>query len=569
MLAAFPIGVAIQVNPNTDHASDFSTAATATGGFISVWRDGQLDGDDGGIYARRFGASGAPIGAAFRVNNLTVNDQTAPDVAVLPNGRISFGWSTTEQISTFNYDFHTDVRRFSWNGTPMSDSVRVSEGAAGADNHKWTDNAVKVFADASNNTWIVNETTDNARFFVRRMNSAGTQTAAFAVDLLEGYRTTPANSTPWSISNFYYTSLEVTPQGELIAGYEIQRERLIIDVGQRYDHKTIVRRFSSSGVRQNDFLLNNMTLTQSVRQGRPGLVRAAVAPDGTLGVVWKSSSNNLVYRNFTLAGVAVSPTRILVAGSTFSDSSVVADNLDIHFLPNGNLIVAWNEAIPFENDENWVREFNGLGIPIGPAASFAEDTDKAIDLEIDGATNDHVFISWERFAPGFPTENNNVFVRKIGFGNAPANVKGDPNWSTRYFSFGIDSPIDVGRTVTVSDNDSPNLDGNTLRIRINAGKHGSNRLQFIGTGVAISSGSVSVDGVVIGTMATGAGVGFSSLDVALNTNATTARVQKLIRTLRFHTTSAASTAQRRIDISLADSTGLSGAVHSVLVVIFV
>jgi hypothetical protein len=285
-------------------------------------------------------------------------------------------------------------------------------------------------------------------------------------------------------------------------------------------------------------------------------------------VSFKKASLNLIYRKFTLAGTPLGSWRTLVPGSSFQDANLVADTYDIHFLPNGNLVVAWNEGIPFTNDRNLVREFDGTGVPIGPAASFEEESDKTIDLEIDGTTNDQVFITWESFPPGFPSDGNNIFVRRVRIGNAPPMVKGDPNWLDRSYFFGESPPVDVGRTVTVSDADSSNLNGHTLRVRISQGGHSSNRLVFSGNGIVVNSGVISVDGIAIGTFISDAGVGSKPFDVKLNAGATTARVQKLIRNLRFRTTSAAYIVQRRIDISIADASGLTSSVRSVFVDIF-
>ena len=66
-------------------------ALGATGALI-VWQDNATDGDGLGISARRITASGSPLGAAFRVNELGAGDQEKPKVAVLPDGGAVIAW---------------------------------------------------------------------------------------------------------------------------------------------------------------------------------------------------------------------------------------------------------------------------------------------------------------------------------------------------------------------------------------------------------------------------------------------------------------------------------------------
>jgi hypothetical protein len=71
-------------------------AAGASGNFVVIWRSNDQDGSGaGGIFGRRFDATGAPQGAEFQVNTYTTDSQVTPTVTVWPQGFVvawaSFG----------------------------------------------------------------------------------------------------------------------------------------------------------------------------------------------------------------------------------------------------------------------------------------------------------------------------------------------------------------------------------------------------------------------------------------------------------------------------------------------
>jgi hypothetical protein len=63
----------------------------AAGGYV-VWQDNSIDGDGWGIGALRLDQSLSPAGSVFRVNSIATGDQTAPKIAVLPNGNALVVW---------------------------------------------------------------------------------------------------------------------------------------------------------------------------------------------------------------------------------------------------------------------------------------------------------------------------------------------------------------------------------------------------------------------------------------------------------------------------------------------
>ena len=71
----------------TDTQYHPSVASDGSGNFVVVWssRGGQ-DGDNAGIFGRRFNSAGVPLGPEFGVNTYTTDLQGSPSVASDRNG---------------------------------------------------------------------------------------------------------------------------------------------------------------------------------------------------------------------------------------------------------------------------------------------------------------------------------------------------------------------------------------------------------------------------------------------------------------------------------------------------
>ena len=80
--------------------SEHSIAVDASGNFVSVWTSDGQDGSSGGIYAEKFYQpnQGPPL-TEFRVNTSTTNDQSAPEVAMSPDGRAVVVWESDHEAS--------------------------------------------------------------------------------------------------------------------------------------------------------------------------------------------------------------------------------------------------------------------------------------------------------------------------------------------------------------------------------------------------------------------------------------------------------------------------------------
>lgn len=561
VLAAFPVGAAIVVNHHEDTASHATVVATEhNGGFISAWRDNFLDGDGGGIYARRFGSNGSPLGSAFRVNDVTTNDQTLPVVTTFGKSRIAFAWVT------YDGEHHTEFRRFDGTGAPLANAVRLMDGGWDAVQPNLVNGAyyprdLHVSTDASGNTVVISAAWDHRTstygpYLVKRLNRSGATTVNFSLDLMQRYKAEPVNdqSQKWDFSSGkYYADFAVTPAGEIVAVYELFRQRFIPDVGYRYDNRVLLRRFSAEGVRLNDRVLFNKTFTDAYDRSS-GANRVSITPDGNIAVAWHNGKHDLVYRVFDPSGTAVNNSRVLIKR--------LVTECDMQVLENGNVVTAWLESVPRGWDRIWVREFDSNGVPVGPAALIDEESEYAGKISLSAASIDHAFVTWDRTdAVNGPT---NVLVRKIGLGNAPPTLQGAGGAYYRASR----SAVEITPQIVVQDSDSAHLNLHQIQIAISEGGHWSNRLTFQGSGITIGDGKVSVDGVVVGTIAADAGVGRNPLTINLNNRATVSKTQRVLRSLVFSTTSRASLKKRIVEVSIIDPEGIRSLPLSVEIEVF-
>jgi len=95
------LGGEFKVNTQTLSCDNPSLAASSDGGFIVVWEQRALDRTASlDIMARRFDASGSPLGAPITVNATTLGDQYAPRVAPIGDSALVI-WTSLGQDGSF------------------------------------------------------------------------------------------------------------------------------------------------------------------------------------------------------------------------------------------------------------------------------------------------------------------------------------------------------------------------------------------------------------------------------------------------------------------------------------
>jgi len=91
--------------------------------FVVVWQSWGQDGDGFGIFARQFSAQGDPLGPEFQVNSYAQGDQTLPAVAMAEEGDFIVVWTSQGQDGDQTGVF---AQRFGRTGAFLGQEFRVN-----------------------------------------------------------------------------------------------------------------------------------------------------------------------------------------------------------------------------------------------------------------------------------------------------------------------------------------------------------------------------------------------------------------------------------------------------------
>ncbi len=167
-----PVGSEFQVNTYTTSDQYLPAIAMAQdGSFVITWQSSDQDGDNSGIFAQRYNASGTPTGNEFQVNNYTAGNQSIPAIAMAQDGSFVITWYSSGQDGNSHGIF---ARKYSASGTPVGDEFQVNT---------YTTNAQvnPAIAMAQDGTFVIawqsnGQDGDGTGIFAQRYNTNGTPT---------------------------------------------------------------------------------------------------------------------------------------------------------------------------------------------------------------------------------------------------------------------------------------------------------------------------------------------------------------------------------------------------------
>jgi hypothetical protein len=121
---AVPFIGQFQVNTYTTIYQNYSSVALDNAGdFIISWGSFQQDGNDTGVYAQRYNAYGQMQGTEFRVSITTIGAQADPSVGLDSDGDFVITWESQGQDGN-NYGVY--ARRYNSSGVALSSEIRVN-----------------------------------------------------------------------------------------------------------------------------------------------------------------------------------------------------------------------------------------------------------------------------------------------------------------------------------------------------------------------------------------------------------------------------------------------------------
>jgi len=123
-----PVGEAALVNQTQTSAQRAPAVAATADAFVVAWSSYGQDGNGDGIFARRLGADGAPLGSEFAVNQFSSRDQSYPAVAAQGSGAFLVVWESTGQDTNGRGVFG---RRFNSSGAAIGSEFQVPDDGGG------------------------------------------------------------------------------------------------------------------------------------------------------------------------------------------------------------------------------------------------------------------------------------------------------------------------------------------------------------------------------------------------------------------------------------------------------
>ena len=161
-----------QINVFTpDNQDQPSVASDTAGNIVVAWSSAGQDGSGSGVFGRRFDPSGAPIGDEFQANVTTADAQLAPAIASDAAGNFFVVWKSVGQDGSEGGIYG---RRFDASGTPLGEELQVSSTATGNQDRP------AAAVDASGNLIVVWDSADQdgggIGVFGRTLDPAGAPT---------------------------------------------------------------------------------------------------------------------------------------------------------------------------------------------------------------------------------------------------------------------------------------------------------------------------------------------------------------------------------------------------------
>jgi phosphoheptose isomerase len=378
--AQHPVGPEFQVNTfTTDNQSFPVVALDATGSFVVAWQSALQDGFGGGVFARRFDASGKAQSAELRASTLTATDADRPAVAMDADGDFIVVWEEERSV-----DEDVFARRYDRYGVPQGPDLLVNTHTGGAQ----ITPAVAMHDDG--NFMVVWNGADGygAGTFAQRFDSLGLPLGfQFQINSSTQFNQQDPSIAANPADGGYVIAWQGFPQDGSYSGIFARRIALFSFVGE-------------------EFQVNTFT------PGRQLAPQVDVASDGRFAVVWTSigqdgSEEGVFGRRFDPSGQAQAVEfRVNVHTQGAQEAPGVA------FLANGSFAVVWHDADGQDGETDGVfsRRYDSAGVAVtGDQQVNTYTTNRQSNPTIAAGGGDFV-ITWSSL--GQDPDLNGVFAQR-------------------------------------------------------------------------------------------------------------------------------------------------------------
>ena len=341
-----PLGSEFRVNTYTtgDHGHPAVAVAGRSGDFVAVWHSGGPRGlSSYEALGQRFAATGAGLGAEFRINTYTTGRQghAGPAVALAGNGEYVVTWSSEGQDGS---DFGVFGQRYSISGAPLGPEFRVNTSTA----HSQA--LPSVAADALGNFVVVWHTSlfnDGVwgRRFARSGAARGRQFRVNTQKIFDGRAPVVASDAAGNFVVVWTREDDISESREASPGI----------FGQR---------FSRWGARLGpEFRVNTVTT------GHQNYVQVASSAAGDFVVVWSGpdgSENGVFAQRFASTGAPLGG-EFRVNTYTTDNQGRVSNAPAVASDAAGNFVIVWgSDGQAGASRSIFGQRFDRSGVPLGP-----------------------------------------------------------------------------------------------------------------------------------------------------------------------------------------------------------
>lgn len=420
------------VNSSTlDNQNSPSVAMNPAGDFVVAW-ESPGDGDNYGIFARRYNAAGVPQGGEFRVNSFTTNFQGKPSAAMDASGNFLIAWQSAGQDGELDGVY---AQRYNALGVPQGSEFRANTYTTSG---QWAPAAAMDANGDSVITWhSYGQDGNSFGIYARRYNAEGVaQGTEFRVN-------------SFTLGNQNGPTVAMDLAGDFVVAWASPHEGSVYGV--------YAQRFNSAGVAQGgEFLVNSYTTDN---QGVPA---AAMDADGDFAISWVSEGQDgsgfgIYAQSYNAAGVAQG-TELHVSTETFHQQGFPAMAMDAA----GDFVVAW---------QSYLQDGSAYGI-------YAQRYDESTDTV--GPVMGGVFVNGKRALP-YSVQAGPVTQIVVGFSEAvqnfggPNSVANPVNWRVTHHNGSTASNVSISG-IAYSFNGTTNRFEATLNL---SGSFSSGNLQVM------------------------------------------------------------------------------------------
>ena len=174
-----PLGNEPRVNTYAiNNQFEVSAAMNDSGNVVIIWTSNGQDGSGDGVYGQRYSASGSPVGSEFRVNTVTLGQQSTSAVTMNALGEFTVTWHS---LNTDGSGYGVYSQRYTSSGTRNGANTLVNTTTSG------DQFSPEVATNSSGDfliTWL--STGTQTGIFAQRYNSSGAKVGAeFRIDTPE------------------------------------------------------------------------------------------------------------------------------------------------------------------------------------------------------------------------------------------------------------------------------------------------------------------------------------------------------------------------------------------------